>query len=148
MDRACGCHDAASCKQHCCCFSDAEKLAWAAERHVDPAPFVSRTEGTARVASEPGSCCASQHDCTSLANSHDVVGAESQPGRVGLRCVSIAAERHCRGLAQLWSVLSAALPATSVSCFEFDWICGDLVAEFAPAPTGQRFSPPTPPPRG
>jgi hypothetical protein len=40
MDRTCGCHDAAGCKAHCCCFSSEEKLAWAAEHRVDPTPFV------------------------------------------------------------------------------------------------------------
>jgi hypothetical protein len=40
MDRSCGCHDAAGCKEHCCCFSSEEKLVWAAEHGVDPALFV------------------------------------------------------------------------------------------------------------
>jgi hypothetical protein len=40
MDRTCGCHDAAGCKAHCCCFSGEEKLAWAAAHDVDPSPFV------------------------------------------------------------------------------------------------------------
>jgi hypothetical protein len=40
MDRSCGCHDAADCKKHCCCFSSEEKLAWSVEHGVDPAPFV------------------------------------------------------------------------------------------------------------
>lgn len=41
MHRACGCQSAAGCKEHCCCFTDEQKLAWAAEHQVDPAPFVS-----------------------------------------------------------------------------------------------------------
>ncbi|MEX2358051.1 MAG: hypothetical protein WEE51_06950 [Pirellulaceae bacterium] len=36
----CGCRDAASCWQKCCCHTDREKLAWAAKNGVTPPAFV------------------------------------------------------------------------------------------------------------
>lgn len=148
MDRACGCHDAAGCKEHCCCFSDDEKLAWAVEHHVDPTPFVSRSEGIRPACSEPRSCCVLDRDSKSLATSRTEVRDEPRQGRVSLHCVSVAAERQCRGLMQLWSVLPAALPTTSAPCLEFDWVCWNIVTPLDSTPIRQYFSPPTPPPRG
>src|SRR5262249_39494911 len=53
MDRACGCMNAAQCWKGCCCFSDADKLAWAAAHHVEPPAFVVRRVAAAAVHSEP-----------------------------------------------------------------------------------------------
>lgn len=70
--RACGCRTAAECWDHCCCFSDEEKLAWAEANHVDPpASFMARMEAkrskvvqVASSASKP-SCCHSSDSCPS-----------------------------------------------------------------------------------
>ena len=87
MDRPCGCHDASGCKQHCCCFTSEQKLAWAARHGVDPTPFVSSSAlAAARSAAGPAeakpaaSCCASgpyqpeaparQHDRLAASPSH------------------------------------------------------------------------------
>lgn len=52
MDRTCGCHDASGCKQHCCCFTSEQKLAWAAEHDVDPTPFVNDLDLVAALPAE------------------------------------------------------------------------------------------------
>lgn len=45
----CGCRDAASCWQKCCCHTDREKLAWAAKNGVTPPAFVvARAKADAR----------------------------------------------------------------------------------------------------
>lgn len=36
QNRPCGCENAQQCWDACCCFSDAEKLAWAQANHVTP----------------------------------------------------------------------------------------------------------------
>src|SRR5690349_3339169 len=36
QDHACGCVDADQCWRNCCCFTPAEKLAWAVAHHVTP----------------------------------------------------------------------------------------------------------------
>lgn len=142
MDRACGCHDAASCKKQCCCFSDDEKLAWAASRGVDPSPFVSQTAAHRRSRS----CCdVRQAKPSRSASCATDCHAER---RDSLRIVSIAAVRHCHGLAQLWSILGAALPAAGAARYEFDWESAGTVAQRTPEPIRRQTSPPTPPPRG
>lgn len=63
MDRPCGCHDAEGCKEHCCCFTSEQKLAWAAEHQVDPTPFVNFAAPGSAVSVSSGehdaACCAS-----------------------------------------------------------------------------------------
>src|SRR5437016_1785557 len=39
QDHACGCRSAEQCWQHCCCFSHAEKLAWAQTNGVEPPSY-------------------------------------------------------------------------------------------------------------
>lgn len=36
QDHACGCASAIDCWTQCCCFTDAERLAWARERGIEP----------------------------------------------------------------------------------------------------------------
>lgn len=139
MDRACGCQDAAGCKEHCCCFSSDEKVAWAAERGVDPTPFVeSRT--LARLAAghrhqpEPPACCSKK-------------AAERPAPNSPSESLSIAAYRQCKGLASLWSLLGAALPSTPPMGYEFEWILTGRVARGNHTAASVLLSPPTPPPR-
>jgi hypothetical protein len=173
MDRGCGCHDAAGCKKHCCCFSDTEKLAWAATHGVDPAPFVSETAvsetavlPTARR--QHRSCCERDGQCplpfretarVSAVGRNALVRAtlaptlsrrerERKEAHETLHLVSISAQRQCHGLAQLWSILAAALPPVRTSPYEFDWVCAGMVAEHTASPIRRQISPPTPPPRG
>jgi hypothetical protein len=144
MDRACGCHDAARCKKHCCCFSDAEKLAWAARYGVDPAPFVSEMACLSTPPRQQRSCCDVRQRRADTVSS----AGRSPDSSRALRLVSIAAERQCQGLSQLWSVLAAALPSVGTTRYEFDWVCMGMVAQRTPSPIRGQDSPPIPPPRG
>ena len=142
MDRACSCHNAAACKKHCCCFSDSEKLDWAANRGIDPVPFVSEMAGlpTRRP------CCDARRREPS--RSVSFAAGRHSDGRDSPRLVSIAAERQCHGLAQLWSVLAAALPSAPACRYRFDGMCTGILAQRTPLPIRRCLSPPTPPPRG
>lgn len=141
-DRPCGCHDARGCKQHCCCFTSEQKLAWAARHGVDPTPFVnSSAVAAARAAAGPteakpaAACCASgPYQPEAPARQHDLI--------------SIAAYRACQGLAPLWTTLGAALPPPRPLAYEFLWNSPDSLISPAPAAASFSFSPPTPPPRG
>lgn len=53
---ACGCLTAEQCWDHCCCYSVAERVAWAEQQHVS-APVNLRT----LAAGEQKSCCAARH---------------------------------------------------------------------------------------
>jgi hypothetical protein len=148
MDRSCGCHDAADCKKHCCCFSSAEKLAWAAEHDVDPTPFVDDRALVALVvtachahetancdARAPDSCCAKKH------SQRQDAGGETD------NLLSIAAYRHCSGLVPLWTLLSAALPPQDPINAGFKLLFTGQIGERDCLFNVTSFSPPTPPPR-
>lgn len=165
MYRSCGCHDAAGCKDHCCCFSNEEKLAWAAEHQVDPTPFAH-----ASLPSEDGlprpSCdncdaialvsCATRCDLTASASHQPAESSgasccetKSNPSSSPAKTVwlSIAAYRHCTGLAPLWTLVGAALPPPLPSCYEFEWAPSGDVAMMECHLEVVALEPSPPPPR-
>lgn len=164
MDRACGCHDAADCKEHCCCFSSEEKLAWAAEHGVDAKPFVAGEEiirlsakaKASRAATNTNrSCCQKQAaSCCSPVGGprhdhHDEPRLAKQAGQpldsVGL--LSISAYRQCSGFGFLWSVLNAALAPPESIGYEFEWLLTGRVVQQNAVAVSLSLAPPTPPPR-
>lgn len=52
--RACGCRSAAQCWKRCCCFSNAQKLAWARLNRVKPPEHVVRS--AAQEQAQPEKC--------------------------------------------------------------------------------------------
>ncbi|RCS40771.1 hypothetical protein DTL42_25760 [Bremerella cremea] len=42
QDHACSCRNARNCWTHCCCFSRAEKLAWAAKQKIEPPEYAQK----------------------------------------------------------------------------------------------------------
>jgi len=162
MDRSCGCHDAAGCKEHCCCFSNDEKLAWAAEHHVDPEPFADRSPlapQAERRETAATSCVRWGLRGLQSRSAHGVSGlrrvscCSKQPrrsqtsDRAATKWISIAAYRHCTGMAPLWTLLGAAPPPPSMAAYEFEWIPTGHVAQRNCLLIVTSFSPPTPPPR-
>ncbi|HQU43370.1 MAG TPA: hypothetical protein PK867_11205 [Pirellulales bacterium] len=172
MDRSCGCHDAAGCKEHCCCFSNDEKLVWAAEHHVDPGPFADSSplapqaedglprpssdhqDGLGRPSSDHVRVCESEsRSAQGVSGLRRASCCSKQPGRpqssdrAATKWISIAAYRHCTGLAPLWTLLGAALPPPSMAAYEFEWIPTGDVAQQNCLLIVTSFSPPTPPPR-
>jgi hypothetical protein len=156
MDRACGCHDAAECKAHCCCFTSDEKLAWAADHDVDPEPFVDEQAlvdaGSGRAADGEtppchegavAACCAKKALAPPAAERLELQRATDEPTEF----LSIAAFRQCTGLSPLWTWLGAALPPAKSLDYEFQWVVTGRVATWNCHPTSLTFSPPTPPPR-
>ena len=146
MDRGCGCHDAAGCKEHCCCFSSDEKLAWAADHHVDPAPFVDPRALAARMTASRH-----RHDAS---HGENVADTSCCSKRVARRAadrwaepISIAAYRQCTGSGPLWSLLGAALPPAERAAYEFERIVTGQVAQRNRAAIFISFPPSTPPPR-
>jgi hypothetical protein len=57
--RACGCRSAAQCWKRCCCFSNAQKLAWARANEVQPPEYVvvAAAKEIAPVKCESTGCC-------------------------------------------------------------------------------------------
>ncbi|HVX13219.1 MAG TPA: hypothetical protein VHC22_18685 [Pirellulales bacterium] len=153
MDRTCGCHDAADCKAHCCCFKGEEKLAWAAEHDVDPSPFV---DDLTLAGLSPENCCAADTpDCAhGLASCCSKKAAAPKPAshpkdrkHAADGLLTISAYRECTGLQPLWTLLDAALPPVGPVDYVFECSPTGYVVQRDAVATVVPFSPPTPPPR-
>ena len=141
---ACGCTSAQQCWSHCCCFTPAERLAWAHENHVEPpAELVAEVAATHEhadcKASERRSCCAKHgHDEHDDDHEHEAPGVTLV---IGLRAM------QCRGLTTLWSASGAALPVVPAITWQFQWdVVEWLPAQTSLSPSGS-LAPPIPPPR-
>lgn len=66
QDRPCGCSSAARCWNDCCCFTNQQKLDWAAANNVKPPEFViaaaekEKAKGNKQEAVAVASCCQKQ----------------------------------------------------------------------------------------
>lgn len=91
MDNPCGCKTAAQCWEKCCCYDDAQKIAWAQQHDVVPPSFVIARHELAQQRAVAGAnlarpCCAKQQACESRPASSAAV-AVGQPEK---KLVSVA----------------------------------------------------------
>ncbi|WP_148618902.1 hypothetical protein [Mariniblastus fucicola] len=140
QSRPCGCQSADQCWEDCCCFSDAEKLAWASVNHVPPpAWFVRKMEaGNHDLANEKPSCCCSTKNSTE--SSVSTIEAKTI-----VRLVSIVRKKKCDGQDQMIQKQAcfALVRRNLVQRFE-SW---SLEASPLPFFVAVFLQPPTPPPR-
>ncbi|QDU98833.1 hypothetical protein Pla8534_67440 [Lignipirellula cremea] len=122
QDRPCGCGSAEQCWRKCCCFSHAQKLAWAKSHGVTPPDFVvqaaaaeSRTRddaamlcGVKTTAKEGCSCC-SPVKRENPSPSTQPVASDSPQGRRTLKLVIGAWMQQCHGHSSLWNSLDWAI---------------------------------------
>ncbi|MGD9722965.1 MAG: hypothetical protein AB7O59_21325 [Pirellulales bacterium] len=163
----CGCQSADQCWHSCCCFTPAERLAWA-EAHGVTIPAAAREVLFAAVGDshEPqrATCCAHtadphhEHDDTSVAcTAQHCEHAGEEVGHPCVNCKSHKAggvdwvlgieARKCRGLSTDWIASGASLPLVIVPLWQFDWASAGRVTTVAPAFASVIFSPAEPPPR-
>lgn len=169
----CGCQDAASCWQKCCCHTDREKLAWAAKNGVTPPAFVvarAKAEGQSKSKARPAACClretiaqSSQAGCGGCSGdscpSAPVVVAEiTKPLCCGDRPkneepssnagrLSLADALKCQGLDSLTLFYAPILPPHSSSTL-WDFPAQDpLCIAAVRCPLSWLSPPDTPPPR-
>jgi hypothetical protein len=154
---ACGCASAQQCWKHCCCYTPAQKLAWAYEHHVDPpADLVAEVAAgphfaEQETATKPASgCCAHKQQSSAHAaehchdRQHGVCDDHEESSHVTLIIGAMA--RKCRGLTDLWCAFGAVLPPTVLN-WHFEWnVVEWIAAAERPLPTIDQ-SPPNPPPR-
>ncbi len=122
----CGCATADYCWDKCCCFSDTEKLQWAADNGITPPEFLVARAGQADqlkvaasqiAASQPACCCCKSADrvprdsaCTigaapELSSVKESVEADSA-SNAPVRIVLLQDAAKCRGIDLVWSILS------------------------------------------
>lgn len=155
QDRACGCASAEQCWRGCCCFTNREKLAWAAEHGVTPPDYVFAAAQREKPVAKIVGCCASQQaaaccERATTCSDHDHAAdgeraANASP--VTIDFVLTIQARKCQGQAELWLALGAVtLPPAKVSPTLESPLCGNALV-FVAALSSVSSSPETPPPR-
>lgn len=165
MNHPCGCQNAEACWRACCCFTNAEKLVWAAQHGITPPKYVFEAAARENLVVNTATCCqARTKSCCSKENTcgvdHDSPGqgdydhansdqqqSGAAPKSWSLGFVSAIAARRCQGQAELWLALGAvALPPAQVELHLTQELCGQI-ANFSPSLFGISHCPAAPPPR-
>jgi len=157
QDRPCGCGSAEECWRQCCCYSNAQKLAWAKANGVTPPDFVliaevTNSEQVGKNDSPPEtqetktevshtSCCEKGQCANPCAASTTPDVEENVTGYV----IGFLA-RSCQGQGSYFNALPwAVMPETFKFEFHFELVsCEGLVSA---ALFSQTAEPPEPPPR-
>ncbi len=112
----CGCATADQCWQRCCCYTHAQKLAWARRHGVQPPAEMLAVASGGCCATENAKCCAEQQPPRQVADESPVDSVPS--GIDGLRAL------RCHGHDAPWATATCAVPlATAVEFL--------LLAEFS-----------------
>jgi hypothetical protein len=145
---ACGCRTAEKCWRSCCCFSSAEKLAWARRNNIEPPAYAvvggqnSHESESTHVAKH---CCTKREGLSE--HSHQVISDHDEAESTSLTFISGPLYRECSGLAPLWSILSAALPPPSSVDWTYDWLLVETISSAECSLESTAFLPAVPPPR-
>ena len=137
---ACGCVSARECWTHCCCFSPAERLAWAAWAGVKPPAYVLQDR----------ECMESQESCCA---SDEPPAIEDQGDRASDSSVSPVLRLHTRFQCKntsLWLVMSVPVaPVSGSRAMLFDLDFREFMPPALPVSRlGSRVRDvPTPPPQ-
>jgi hypothetical protein len=121
MHRRCGCRDAATCWQSCCCNTNAQKIAWAKKHDVAVPAFVARAaERESMVEKASRSCCEGKAIVQSKPNGRGTTKANSPAGGC-CKSKQLVRAKHtatlqfedagrCMGQYELWLMLSQVAP--------------------------------------
>jgi len=144
QDHACGCNSAAQCWDNCCCFSPAERLAWAQEHNVAiPAPLLAALNEAAKNEVPAKSCCQHRHAEASTAKT----SVKNSSQRSKLHWVHGFQAQKCQGLTMLWVSAGITLPHAGGPAWEFDMTLRGVVCQAEPAFKDLTSPPPVRPPR-
>jgi hypothetical protein len=138
QDHACGCQSAEECWQHCCCFTAAERWAWAREHHAEPPAYAERP-----AAGGDGGCCHTdgRAACCSDHGARKARRPSSSPWLAGV------AAMHCHGQASLWLAAGAVTPPPPLVTWRPYLRPGAWLSYPAADPPAVSLLPPDPPPR-
>lgn len=117
----CGCGSAEQCWKSCCCFSPAEKLAWARRNGVTPPAFVmAEPESRPTVSRSPvrKSCCSAEPVVVKSCCSKKAIETSTTASPVKEpRWISYLAAARCRGAAAAeWLNVPVSLPVKVFDC--------------------------------
>lgn len=139
QDRRCGCRSAQQCWKQCCCFTNAQKLAWAKANGVNAPAFVA-VAAKREASAGPANCKAKNLCCQT--------GAAPRRARGRVQLVVGVDALRCQGVEQSVTGQLICIPPpllTGVVILDFE--TSDVVARLESPPTPFQPEPPTPPPR-
>lgn len=165
QNRPCGCRSADQCWKKCCCFTNAQKVAWAKANRVKPPEFVvvAADHETSKVTCKAKSCCtpfksptASHVNNAACAADQDHSDAKNTRGSTSPMArreppaptyvIGIMAQ-HCQGEGWSWNSLPWSILPTSS---ELPRVIEVLIATSIPLSEScplRTLQPPEPPPR-
>lgn len=144
-DCPCGCVDAATCWERCCCLDDVGKLRWAESNGVTPPAFLVRRAAKQKGGSPPPRCCCCRTQCGDEKTVSAVEsGSESTKVARVPPWVSVVRAAECRGLKSWWTSLGFVVP---VEENDFDAVrSSQRLSVTSDRTEGRGDSPPTPVP--
>ncbi len=157
QNHPCGCSSAEDCWRHCCCFSAAERWAWAAANQVEPPEYAEKpaTAGwsTARLrdqTEQPATCDRARHaSCCerhSSQNDRDPHHSAAEPGAPA-RPLRVFTSARCQDLGAAWVGIGAVLPILPGRATPIDRSPVERLCYSDSSPIILSLVPPDPPPR-
>jgi hypothetical protein len=156
QNRPCGCRSAQQCWKKCCCFTNAEKLAWAKANRVTAPKFVHvAAANDAEMAATRPSCCSreSKASCCQLSSgefrtesTQSSTPVENATGPQKTDYVMGVFAEQCRGESSFWNALPWVIIPDPLD-LSLVWTSIPLFQSMVSLCPAIPDSPPVPPPR-
>ena len=160
QNHPCGCRNADECWRHCCCFTPAERWAWARANHVEPPSYAERpiSEDSGRplccvhrehqvAHAEPASpaCCSTAGHESSCCKTRSHL--RSDKGKSSPRWILAMVSQQCQGATSQWLGGGTAVPPPPVVTWSPAWPLVGKLSYADRSSSSQAPTPPDPPPR-
>jgi hypothetical protein len=154
QNRPCGCMSQDECMRGCCCFTAAQRLAWARDHDVEAPPeLIAAAEHEHGVDSRLAKACCTTETATAphatsgtCDESHadaDHDNAETEKSGQVWRVTFIMGPlaSHCRGLGPLSVLTFSALPPVAAVSYHYDWCPAGWISVKSPRATSAVLQP-------
>lgn len=138
----CGCHSAEQCWQHCCCYSPAERRAWARAHGMEADAIAAERAAQPTSAVHASTACCEHHDRHAP---HHTKQRNRPPGPAS--GISGFHALGCQGIAMLWVTCGAVAPLPLPVPGVDRPTASGTVSLLVTVSQSAEFAPPDPPPR-
>ncbi len=145
----CGCHSAEECWGHCCCFTPAQRLAWAAANQVEPpAELIAAVSNHDEDEHLAGDDHPTAHPCRCHKKAaKPVLSASDRPVKSKKTKGYGFHAFQCQGISTLWVTTGAVAPSIVPVAWTFDWNVVGTVSTLGFSLSAVTRLPAVPPPR-